>query len=235
MGALLGYRGLLLNHAGASLPVGPADPYWSNVVSLLHFDGADGSTTFDDDAGRSWIAEGTAQIDTAQAGAFGGASGLFDGAGARISTPASVEFVFGTGDFTIEMRVRQVSPVSEWRELFMVNAGAGLNIMLYDGKLVVAREGIAIDYIAPAPVALGDWYHLAVSRADGVVYGFVNGTLAFSGAYGYDFNQWANVSIGAKSGGSNSLAGHIDELRVTKGLARYTSDYTPPTEPFPNS
>lgn len=229
--SLLRHHQLLMSARGSQ---GGGDPYWDDVVALLHFDGPDGSTTFADDTGRSWTAAGAAQIDTAQAGAFGGASGLFDGAGARITSPSSADFAFGTGDFTIEMRVRQLEPVSQWRELFMANATYGLNIMLFDGKLVIARENVANDYTAPAPVSLGDWHHLAISRSAGVVYGFINGMLAFSGSYGYNFSQLATVSIGAKSGGINAFAGHIDELRITKGVARYTENFTPPTEPFPN-
>ena len=54
------------------------------TVALLHMDGADTSTTFTDESGKTWTANGNAQIDTAQS-VFGGASGLFDGTGDYLS------------------------------------------------------------------------------------------------------------------------------------------------------
>ncbi|MEJ0012775.1 MAG: hypothetical protein WDM94_09155 [Bauldia sp.] len=60
-------------------------------------------TTFVDSSasGRTITANGNAQVDTAQA-KFGGASALFDGAGDYLTVPASADFNFGTGDFTVE-------------------------------------------------------------------------------------------------------------------------------------
>jgi hypothetical protein len=76
---------------------GSTDPYWSSVVSLLHFDGANASTTFTDQTGKTWSAYGGVQIDTAQS-KFGGASGLFNGASDYITTPSTAELTFGAGD-----------------------------------------------------------------------------------------------------------------------------------------
>jgi len=68
---------------------------------LLHMDGADGSTTFTDEAGHTVTANGNAQIDTAQ-NVFGGASGLFDGSSGYLTVPDSEDWNFGTGDFTFD-------------------------------------------------------------------------------------------------------------------------------------
>jgi len=56
------------------------DPEWANVLSLVHFNGADASTSFPDEKPNTWTANGNVQVDTAQS-VFGGASGLFDGNG----------------------------------------------------------------------------------------------------------------------------------------------------------
>ncbi|MFB3885601.1 MAG: chitobiase/beta-hexosaminidase C-terminal domain-containing protein [Thermodesulfobacteriota bacterium] len=82
-----------------------ADSY---TKSLLHMNGADGSTTFTDDApggSHTWTAYGDAQIDTSQS-KFSGASGLFDGSGDYLSSPDSDDWYWGTGDFTIDFWVR---------------------------------------------------------------------------------------------------------------------------------
>ena len=73
--------------------------------SLLHFDGADASTTFTDESGKTFTARGNAQLDTAQQ-KFGTASGLFDGTGDYIDTPDHADWFLGTGDFTIDFWVR---------------------------------------------------------------------------------------------------------------------------------
>ena len=78
----------------------------SYTVALLHFNGADASTTFIDESGKTWTASGNAQIDTAQS-KFGGASGLFDGTGDSITTPDHADFDVGSGDFTVDFWMRQ--------------------------------------------------------------------------------------------------------------------------------
>src|SRR3990172_8980810 len=75
----------------------------SFTVSLLHGDGVDGSTTFTDEDGRIWTPSGNAQIDTAQK-KFGTGSMLFDGTGDYISTPDSIDFFFGTENFTVDLQ-----------------------------------------------------------------------------------------------------------------------------------
>ena len=77
----------------------------SYTKALLHMDGSDGSTTFTDESGTTWTANGNAQIDTAQS-KFGGASGLFDGASDYLQTPYTADHNTGTGDFTIDQWIR---------------------------------------------------------------------------------------------------------------------------------
>ena len=77
------------------------------------------------------------------------------------------------------------------------------------------------------------WNHISVSRESGIVRLFVNGEVKGSwNSGGLNFDQTL-TSFGAGFG-TNSLFGAIDELRITKGVARYIANFTPPTEPFPN-
>ncbi|MGE3298622.1 MAG: phage tail protein, partial [Porticoccaceae bacterium] len=73
------------------------DPYWNNVVALLHMDGTNGSTTFTDQKGHTFTATGNAQISTAQS-KFGGASALFDGTGDLVSSADHADWALGAGD-----------------------------------------------------------------------------------------------------------------------------------------
>ncbi len=79
----------------------------SSAHLLLHCDGADASTTFIDATGRHQVTvAGNAQVDTAQS-KFGGASALFDNnSSSSLTLDGSTDFVFGTGDYTIDFRVR---------------------------------------------------------------------------------------------------------------------------------
>ena len=78
------------------------DPYLADVVLGMHFDGANGSTAFTDDAtGKTITVYGGAQISTSQS-AFGGASGYFNGTDAYLSVPHSADLDLASGNFTIE-------------------------------------------------------------------------------------------------------------------------------------
>ncbi len=83
---------------------GGVDP---NVDLLLHFTGADASTTFTDSSPspKTFTAVGNAQIDTAQK-KFGSASAQFDGSGDCIHTPDTAHLELGSGDWTLDFWVK---------------------------------------------------------------------------------------------------------------------------------
>lgn len=226
------------------LALWPPDPYFSSVVALLHMDGADASTTFTDVKGHAFTPAGNAQIDTAQS-KFGGASGLFDGTGDRITTPASADWDFGTGDFTIEFFVRfnVLPPAGENNSYSIVgNYGSSTAGWLVQfrtdapgARLTFGSSGdTPLDGFTWSPSA-ATWYHTAVTRASGTVRAFADGV-----QIGSDVTNTEDISgstgvlmIGALNFGPiQHLNGWLDELRITKGVARYTANFTPPTFPF---
>ena len=193
---------------------------------------------------NDWITVGSAQISTSVK-KYGTGSLSFNGSTDQLTSnaPNTNLYAFGTNDFTIEM----------W---FYVAGGATANTNLYDstpsGGGVVALQ----IYIIGSPwtirlyggsagalldsnytVSTSIWYHLAICRASGSTKIFVNGTQ--QGSTYSDSNNYTNGSqrpvIGAWGTGSgNYFNGYIDDLRVTKGYARYTSTFTPPTTALPN-
>lgn len=219
-----------------------SDPFWANVTALLHFDGADGSTTFTDQKSNIWTPSGDAQIDTAQ-WKFGGASGLFDGSGDYISTPNNTGFDFGSGDFTIEFWMRAAAAVSSTR-IIICKAGTSGNRSFVFGVTATNRlyfgwssNGINFnDYITPTNSFVDStFYHVAVVRFGSSLSIYINGnsasSIAISGAI---FTANTPSQIGGRSSDSQYFNGHIDDLRVTKGVARYTANFSPPTAAFPN-
>ena len=218
--------------------------------SLLHMNGTDGSTTFNDNAMHTWTAFGNAQVDTAQS-KFGGASGLFDGNGDYIQTPYSADFDFGTEDFTWDLWVRwNALPTSGSDALITVGRMTNNNnvVVLYLSYeaatakwrlYFVANVGgvtKAHYYTAALSFSNGTWYHLAVVRNGSNVYIFRNGTsLALTVATAIGTNSITLAVQEATTMGrlgnytGYDFNGWIDECRISKGIARWTADFTPPT------
>lgn len=226
------------------------DPYWANVVSLLHFDGADGSTTFTDETGNQWVAGNQAKISTTQS-KFGGSSLLLDGSSDYIDcSPSDTSLLaFGTGDFTIEAWIYVASLSTRFVILDSRTSGLNSGVMFhvgaeaYNGALILEMRspGYAGGNATPGGVVpLNTWTHVAVTREGNFYHFFVNGVLQSSGVNGSG-SGWNYTNGRYRIGYVNdnnaaySANGYIDELRVTKGVARYTANFTPPTAPFPNS
>lgn len=223
------------------------DPYFDNVSLLLHCDGANASTTFTDSSRspKTVTANGNAQISTTQS-KFGGASGSFDGTGDYLNIGSTSDLEFGSGDGTIECFFRaNAVPAVAAGLIERGNASGYSNFSLSyraSGK-IEAYMSLAATATLPQIVAsssslsLNTWYHIAFVK-NGLVY-----TLYFDGvsvgtktaASHPPTGLSTNTFIGAFTATTFFNNGYIDEMRVTKGVARYTSNFTPPTEPFPNS
>lgn len=215
---------------------GATDPYWSSVVSLLHFDGADGSTTFTDQTGKVWSGIGSsAQIDTAQS-KFGGSALEVPTGGDYIRRACTADDNFGTGDFTIEFFRRFAATGRKYT--FEINGNdAAIIITPSSGLLEVYGPGSYVINAGTTPFSTGTWYHLALAREgntwrffrDGVLYQSATDSRSWGTSTGF-----VTISGGA---GSSALAGtgHWDEVRITKGVARYTAGFTVPSAAFPDS
>lgn len=226
--------------AGARRRTNATDPSFGSVVMLLHLNGNDGSTTFTDSSSKSnnGTANGDVQIDTAQY-EFGGASCLFDGTGDFLSWTSNADFGFGTGDFTIEFWLR-MSSLS--RDSVIYDSRATVNG--YFPTIFVTSAGVLTYYVnalarissSAAAIAINEWYAVAISRVSGTTKMFIDGTQ--SGSNYTDSNNYAQSVLKLGRNGlatSVDLLGWLDEVRITKGVGRYSGTYTVATEEFPNS
>lgn len=225
--------------------VSGGDPFWANVSSLLHLDGPDGSTTFLDEKGYSWTSANGASISTARS-KFGGASLLLNGSNQRITTPNGGKFDFGSGDFTLEGWIYPISNnanviISNW---YGQNASFCAFILYLDsGKLQLSYGVGSTNTGTPSStsIPLNQWTYVACCRQGTTVSYYINGvkdptTFTLTGSLNVAPGE--AVAIGCLSpftGPALHFDGNIDEVRVTKGVARYTSSFTPPAAPFPNS
>ena len=211
------------------------DANFSNVSLLLHCDGADGSTVFTDNspAPNTVTATGNAKISTAQS-KFGGASLLLGGAGEYLRAPANTDYIFGTGDFTVELWINTTTTAED----VLVDQYLGANswqLSVKAGKLSWYGKSDAYVLTSLASVNDGTWHHVAATREAGVLRFFVDGAASGQATDTTGYSQSIALGIGAQVASRNSnydYAGYIDDLRVTKGLARYTANFTPPIEQF---
>lgn len=226
---------------GVSAGGGGGDPYWANVSLLMHMDGSDGSTTFTDSSpeGHTVVANGDAKITTAQS-RFGSASGAFNASlSSYLSAPDDASLVFGTGDYTVEGFAR-FNSVNAFRRIFSTTTGAFapecLIVRLTSTSRIFAYGGDGSGLTSTTVITTDAWYHIAVTREGSTLRLFVNGVLEASETITSDTTQALRFFGGYYTVGSAEfMSGWMDEVRVTKGVARYTADFTPPDAPFPDS
>lgn len=220
--------------AGMSQTASNTDPYFANVSLLLHLDGTNGSTTFTDSSGspKTVTRSGTsAALDTSNA-KFGTA-GLTQTSGGLI-TDSYPGFTFGTGDFTVEgwfnPNNQAGTPMSF--DTRANGAGFGLYLSVFgSGKLGYASNS-QVEMFGTITIPNNVYTYIALTRQSGTVRMFVNGVLDNSVT---DSRNMTGDIMRMGFDGTFNLTGSFDELRVTKGVARYTATFTPPTGPFPNS
>lgn len=230
------------------------DASYASVSLLLHADGSNGATSIIDSSSGAKTATlyGNTQISTAQS-KFGGASLLLDGSGDYIKYDASSDFDFGSGDFTWECWLRR-SAVTEASYADAIWCAAANPVGFAVAINPTGHIGISADSTGgadwdiaigadpgntygTAALALNTWYHVAVCRSGSNWYGFVDGVLDRS------FTSSASISASPSGyfighwhdGNARYFNGYIDDLRITKGVARYTTDFTPPTAAFADS
>ena len=210
------------------------DVYFPQTKLLLPFDGTNGATTTSDlsNSNHTVTFNGNAQISTSLS-KFGGSSCYLDGSGDYISTPSSSAFEFGTADFTIEFWARRTG-TGTYPYVFDCRP-AGANAVLITIYLDHANSYVPHVYInnavritSTASMSVDTWYHIALVRSSGATTLYMNGSSvgSFSDSFSYIA---APFRLGAYSNGGYGFTGYVDDFRTTKGIARYTSSFTPPT------
>ena len=213
---------------------GDGDPYFSSVVSLMHFNG-----NLTDVRGHTWTATGSVAADgTAK---FGSNALNIPATGAstnRLTGDGSADFGFGTGDFTVELwaNISDLQPTSISVLWDMRVASVVQNTIYLDNTNIYYYSNGA-NRITAAFSSYNTYVHIALSRKSGTSRLFVNGTQVGSNyTDSYDMASGAgNPTLGNTNLSTNNLLGYIDELRVTKGVGRYTANFTAPTEAFPDT
>jgi len=214
------------------------DNSFSSVMLLLHCNGSSNSTTFNDSSSSARLVtpNGNSKISTTES-KFGGASAVFDGSGDFLS--ASISGGLGSGAFTVEFWFYRNSSNPSTSVMFNSRSGIvgsnGIDIFT-NGRVSTANNWIFEDQ----PVTLiqdNTWTHFALTRdGSNIMRRFFNGTQV--GANSTVTNNFSESTM--QIGGSTELnvgymSGYLDDIRITVGTARYTTNFTPSAEPFPDS
>ncbi len=175
---------------------------------------------------------GNAQISTSVK-KYGTGSLAFDGTGDYLKTASTPQLGIGSGDFTIEAWVYFNAAQTSVHITDGMSSGA-MFLKTTATQVGIGRSFIAEDTMFNYSFATGTWYHIAFTRSGSTVRGFVNGTSIGSATNTINYAT-AGLTVGADNGGNQALNGYIDDLRITKGYARYTANFTAPTAAFPNN
>lgn len=187
---------------------------------------------------------GNAQISTAIK-KFGTGSIAFDGTGDGLTIrgmPTNLQL--GLGDFTIEGWV-YFNTVSGNATISNTDLGSSTNL-----SYGIFRSGTTLQYflssngtswdiasgVTIGTVAASTWYHFALVRKGSTFTPYLDGIASTTTSSSASLFNTTALGIGniASGSGSSVLDGYIDEVRVTKGIARYTANFTPLNAPFPN-
>lgn len=236
------YAGAITADKITSVTVEPLDTY-TKLCST--FNGENGDTTFTDPIQGTAAFYGTAQLSTAQKMFGVGSSLLLDGNSDYITYPASSDWDFGGGDFTVDFRVyfNAISRSQVFyshtldnsnRVDFYITSGNRLQFYAVSGGTQVANYVMTSAW---SGLATGVWNHIALVRHGSTIKMYINGVaqvLTETTPIGTlpTFSSTV-LTIGNYSlGGSYYVNGYLDEYRVSKGIARWLTDFTPPVSSY---
>ena len=235
----------------APLPAA-TDPPFQNVALLLHGDGTNGAqnNTFLDSSTNNFIitrtgnvAQGTFSpfaLSAAYSASTNGGSGYFDGSGDYLTAPSNAAFAFGTGDFTIEgwVYISAATPIANG--IFQQGTSSFPTSTTNTVAFGTVTSGSVWQIYAKntnknstATWVTGTWYHFAVVRYSGTTVLYINGNSVITVSTDTTNYTGTYFGVGAIYGATPyNHNGYISNLRVVKGTALYTSNFTPPTTPL---
>ena len=219
------------------------DVHFPNVKLLLPFEGSNGDTTTTDSSNTnhsSFTFSGGAQVSSG-ASKMGSTSLYLDGAGDYLTLGANSNFaIASSSDFTFEVwfKTDTISAMNSWaRGIFTLDSGGGAFSIALDttSGLRAGKSDSGSWSLSGVGGSVGDnqWHHVALVRSSGTTHLYVDGTSAgsYSDTDSYSDNSGSpRPLIGTRYNTSNgNFKGYMDDLRLTVGVARYTSNFTPPT------
>jgi len=214
------------------------DPYYKDSVLLISGEGSGATFTDGSPTPKTITANGNATHSSTVAPPFGSTSIYFDGSGDYLLLGGQSDFAFGTADFTLEFWVRHsvASTYEAWYDSRPTSTQGSYVAFYRNGDNSVRLYVNSADRItSDITLTINTWYHLALVRFAGTTKIYING-VAQSQSYA-DSNNYLNGTtrpvIGAVGDDLATLNfnGYLKDLRVIKGAAKYTTNFTPAKVP----
>jgi hypothetical protein len=243
--------GTLASSAVKSVSVADADPYWSSVVLLMAMDGA----SFTESKAGLAVTNSSGVVQVSGPTGYGNTA-QFSSTQKGLSVPDSSSWTIGTGSYTVEARVKlgglpsdgtSYSILSQlWGGVdtnwmfYLTNVGGNYKLGIFHGRYAngnVVNSNYYSDVLTGATaVSTGSWINFAFTYdgtslrffKDGVLVGTTTQTSGFG-----DSGTSMAMMMGSGYGLDYILEGEMDEVRITKGVCRYSTTYTPRSTPFP--
>ena len=177
---------------------------------------------------------GSSRLSTIQK-KFGTQSSLYTPQGYQTVSDAT-SLQFGTGDFTIECWVYRNAAGVLHSIISKGTSTTGYTLQINTSNQLIFTSTTTILKTSTTTIGATTWTYVAITRSGTTGYMFINGTL--EGATYSDttnYNQTSVMYIGADRSATNGLNGYLDDIRITKGVCRYTASFTAPTSSFPTS
>lgn len=217
----------------------PGDPYWESVSLLLHADETIGTGTTVDvsPTPKTVVAQGSATISNNRA-KFGAGSISWSAAGNYFQVDGGMGGELGSVDFTIEGWVFLTGGTATGAFLDITNPASTYGGIHFTPSGIYASTGGTWDIVPQAGLSLVDskWHHFALTRSGSDLSLWIDGVRKAQYNVG---SATFSVGSGGLSGrvylgsAANASAGSLDEIRITRGVARYSATFTPPDAPFP--
>lgn len=234
-----------IRYSDTSFSGSSSDSDFGKVALLLHGNGTNGSTTLVDDGlpRPAFTLGGNTNVSTSQS-KFGGASIVLDGTGDYILFPNASDFNFGAADFTIEMFVYKTGSNPNSSRLWGASTDSTHSVELWIGptgsfSAYASTNGSWNHGAVVSTISNGQWYHLAVVRSGGSLFAFVDGvrtvvstTLGTASLYMHP--SVVAHTLGGQPSPDRGFNGYLDDVRITKGKARYTANFTVASQEFAN-
>jgi len=216
---------------------------FDKVELLLPMTGANNGTTFLDYSLRQRaVTRSGAVTSTAQSKfAAYGSSGLFDGTDDQLTLPNTFGHLFAGNDFCIEGYARATSLASTVKTFISQRDTGNLShafsfyvgttgAMNFDTGGAAGNSNASIAASSAGVVTTGNWFHFAATRSGTSFRLFHEGTEVASGTLNHNIHASSQVlRIGALGGtAANFWNGHMQDVCVTIGAAKYTANFTPP-------
>jgi len=230
----------------------PSTPYGGGyglddyVKLLVRGNGSDASTSITDSSyytPKAITVGGNAQIDTAQY-KFDGSSILFDGSGDYIYAGDSDDWTSGSGDYTVDFWVRfNALPSGGGAQCFLAHITNTTNhwgLYVYESsgsyylsliQCISSFYNILIDSSALS-LSTGTWYHIAMVKTGTTYKWFLNGLQVASTTETDVLDNFSQLNIATLDGSLYCLNGWLDTIRISKGIARWTADFTVPDKSY---